>query len=283
MGIFDRVEHGLEAVHGAFAKAFKSEVQPVEIAAAIRRAMDDRAAVLGHGPRHRAQPLHRSSSADRLRAARRLRGGPRGRPRRRRPGARRLAALPARRPDRGHSSRARTSRPGSSGSARRPRDRVPAQPAIARAAAAGAGRPSAAPPAPSAGTGSPPAATARARSAADPAPTPRRTPAPAAPGQPGRPALARHRRRALPAAGRASPSLGRDDTADIILDDPGISRRHSEIRVTTDGPHLVAQHPRPRLDQRHLRQRRADHEPAARGRRPGHRRPHHVTFRAGRR
>jgi len=25
-----------------------------------------------------------------------------------------------------------------------------------------------------------------------------------------------------------------------VLDDPGISRRHSEIRVTTDGPHLVA-------------------------------------------
>ena len=34
--------------------------------------------------------------------------------------------------------------------------------------------------------------------------------------------------------------LGRDDSADIVLDDPGISRRHSEIRVTTDGPHLVA-------------------------------------------
>ena len=33
--------------------------------------------------------------------------------------------------------------------------------------------------------------------------------------------------------------LGRDDSADIILDDPGISRRHSEIRVTNDGPHLV--------------------------------------------
>ena len=33
--------------------------------------------------------------------------------------------------------------------------------------------------------------------------------------------------------------LGRDDTADIVLDDPGISRRHSEIRVTNDGPHLV--------------------------------------------
>ncbi|YAL83324.1 FhaA domain-containing protein [Dermacoccaceae bacterium W4C1] len=34
--------------------------------------------------------------------------------------------------------------------------------------------------------------------------------------------------------------LGRDDSADIILDDPGISRQHSEIRVTNDGPHLVA-------------------------------------------
>ena len=33
--------------------------------------------------------------------------------------------------------------------------------------------------------------------------------------------------------------LGRDDTADVVLDDPGISRRHTEIRVTSDGPHLV--------------------------------------------
>ena len=33
--------------------------------------------------------------------------------------------------------------------------------------------------------------------------------------------------------------LGRDDSADIILDDPGISRRHSELRVTTDGRHFV--------------------------------------------
>ncbi|NMM33275.1 MAG: DUF3662 domain-containing protein, partial [Phycicoccus sp.] len=50
MGLFDRVERGLErAVHGVFAKAFKAEVQPVEIASAMRRAMDDRAAVIGHG------------------------------------------------------------------------------------------------------------------------------------------------------------------------------------------------------------------------------------------
>ena len=34
--------------------------------------------------------------------------------------------------------------------------------------------------------------------------------------------------------------LGRDEEADIIISDPGVSRRHSEIRVTNDGPHKVA-------------------------------------------
>jgi pSer/pThr/pTyr-binding forkhead associated (FHA) protein len=33
--------------------------------------------------------------------------------------------------------------------------------------------------------------------------------------------------------------IGRDELADVVLDDPGISRRHCEIRVTNDGPHLV--------------------------------------------
>jgi pSer/pThr/pTyr-binding forkhead associated (FHA) protein len=33
--------------------------------------------------------------------------------------------------------------------------------------------------------------------------------------------------------------IGRDESADIVVDDAGVSRRHSEIRVTTDGPHLV--------------------------------------------
>lgn len=33
--------------------------------------------------------------------------------------------------------------------------------------------------------------------------------------------------------------LGRDSGADITLDDPGVSRRHAELRVTHDGPHLV--------------------------------------------
>ncbi len=50
MGLFDRVEARLErAVNGVFAKAFRAEVQPVEIASAIRRAMDDRASVVGKG------------------------------------------------------------------------------------------------------------------------------------------------------------------------------------------------------------------------------------------
>ncbi|WP_141397155.1 DUF3662 domain-containing protein [Mobilicoccus massiliensis] len=50
MGLFDRVEQRLErVVNGVFARAFKAEVQPVEIASAMRRAMDDRAAVVGQG------------------------------------------------------------------------------------------------------------------------------------------------------------------------------------------------------------------------------------------
>lgn len=52
MGLFDKLESKLEqGVNGAFARAFKSEVQPVEIASGIRRAMDDRAASVGRGKR----------------------------------------------------------------------------------------------------------------------------------------------------------------------------------------------------------------------------------------
>lgn len=50
MGVLDRFEKGIEkAVNGAFAKAFRSEVEPVEIASALRRECDDRAAVMGRG------------------------------------------------------------------------------------------------------------------------------------------------------------------------------------------------------------------------------------------
>ncbi len=48
--MFDRMEKGIErAVNGAFAKAFRSEVQPVEIASALRREIDDRATVVARG------------------------------------------------------------------------------------------------------------------------------------------------------------------------------------------------------------------------------------------
>ncbi|ACQ78298.1 FHA domain containing protein [Beutenbergia cavernae DSM 12333] len=50
MGVIDRFERGVErVVSGAFAKAFRAEVKPVEIASAIRRAMDDRTAVVARG------------------------------------------------------------------------------------------------------------------------------------------------------------------------------------------------------------------------------------------
>ena len=48
MGVLDRFEKGIErAVNGAFAKAFRSEVQPVEIASALRRECDDKATIVG--------------------------------------------------------------------------------------------------------------------------------------------------------------------------------------------------------------------------------------------
>lgn len=47
MGLLSRFEERIDrAVNGAFARAFKAEVQPVEIAAALQRELDDRAAVL---------------------------------------------------------------------------------------------------------------------------------------------------------------------------------------------------------------------------------------------
>ena len=47
MGLLERFEDSLDRlVNGAFARAFKAEVQPVEIAAALQREIDDRAAVV---------------------------------------------------------------------------------------------------------------------------------------------------------------------------------------------------------------------------------------------
>jgi len=48
--VLQRFERRLEGlVEGAFARAFKSELQPVEIASAVQREMDDRAAIVAQG------------------------------------------------------------------------------------------------------------------------------------------------------------------------------------------------------------------------------------------
>src|SRR5260370_13424488 len=50
VGVLQRFERRLEGmVEGAFARAFKSEVEPVEIASAVQREMDDRAAIVAQG------------------------------------------------------------------------------------------------------------------------------------------------------------------------------------------------------------------------------------------
>jgi hypothetical protein len=48
LGFIENFEHRLESfVNGAFSKAFKSQLQPVEISAAIKAKMDVSAAVMG--------------------------------------------------------------------------------------------------------------------------------------------------------------------------------------------------------------------------------------------
>ncbi len=50
VGVLQRFERRIEGlVNGAFARAFKAEVQPVEIAAALQRECDGRAAIVGRG------------------------------------------------------------------------------------------------------------------------------------------------------------------------------------------------------------------------------------------
>ena len=239
MGLFDRVEQRLErAVNGAFARAFKSEVQPVEIASAIRRAMDDRAAILGHGRTivpnlftvelsdtdyERLSGYDEELENELIAAAQEHAESQRYQP----GGPLQVNFASADDLETGV-FRLRTS------TARRPGT------APSRGNQEGA-EGYAAPPAPSA-----------------PAPAAPRTPGPHL-GDDGLEATQQHAPVAPPAP-RVNPAdrpwldvdgeryplmgaitvLGRDDTADIILDDPGISRRHSEIRVTTDGPHLVA-------------------------------------------
>ena len=209
MGLFDRVEQRLErAVNGAFARAFKSEVQPVEIAAAIRRAMDDKGAVLGHGRTFvpniytvelsPADHERLTSFSDAL--------------------SDELVASAQEHADSQHYT------PGGPIQVHfSAHDDLETGVFRLRTSTAKA-RPRPAPAAPSG------AAATEHQPAAAPAPAPRVNPN-------DRPWLEVDGDR-YPLMG-AITVLGRDDSADVVLDDPGISRKHSEIRVTSDGPHLV--------------------------------------------
>jgi hypothetical protein len=239
VGLFDRVEQRLErAVNGAFARAFKSEVQPVEIASAIRRAMDDRAAVLGQGRTivpnlftvelsdtdyERLGGYDEELENELIAAAQEHAESQRYQP----GGPLQVNFASANDLETGV-FRLRTStarRPGAA--PKRGEEEYAATPAPSPAA----------PPAPT------PAARPRhteddgleatQRQAPVPPPAQQRRVNPA-----DRPWLDVDGER-YPLMG-AMTVLGRDDSADIILDDPGISRQHSEIRVTNDGPHLVA-------------------------------------------
>jgi hypothetical protein len=216
--VFDRVERGLErAVHGVFAKAFKSEVQPVEIASAMRRAMDDRATTIGHG-RTFVPNLFTIELAptdfERLTGFSDML----------------TDELVASAQEHAESQRYQPGGPIQvsflsiedleTGVFR-------VRPATAKAQAAPSAQPV-------------PAAGGRSASTAQPpSPVAHREPAPA------RPLTHPAQRPWLDVDGDHYPLLaaitvlGRDNTADVILDDPGISRQHTEIRVTSDGPHLI--------------------------------------------
>jgi hypothetical protein len=239
MGLFDRLEAGLErAVQGTFAKHMRSAVHPVEIASTIRRAMDDRAVTgsgraivpnvftieLSPGDYDRLHPDLQSVEMDLVAAAEEHCEGQRYQP-----------AGPIDIIFEEHSDletgvfRIRPSK------ASKPRATglTGQRPAVRPQAPADAG---------DAGPAAPAAAAAVASPAAEQLDATARHPAPAPP----RPKRVNPADRPwLDVDGERYPLmgaitiLGRDDSADIILDDPGISRRHSELRVTTDGPHFV--------------------------------------------
>jgi hypothetical protein len=219
VGIINRVEHGLaKAVHGAFAKAFKSEVQPVEIASAIRRAMDDRAALLGHGRAmvpnlytielsetdyERLGDYEDELSEDLVAAAQEHADSQGYQPH----GPLEVHLVEGE----GLETGVFRVRPATS---KRGPDPEPA-PHVAP--------PRAVPP-------RVPTGTVVDERPVPPRPAPRSNPS-------SRPWLDIGGDR-YPLLGSLT-TLGRDYSADIVVDDPGVSRRHSEIRVTTDGPHLI--------------------------------------------
>ena len=265
MGLFDRLEAGLErAVQGTFAKHLRSAVHPVEIASHIRRAMDDRAVTssgraivpnvftieLSPSDYDRLHPDLQSVEMDLVAAAEEHCDGQHYQPAGPidiifeehddlETGVFRIRPSKASRPRAtGNTGQERALRPRAAAPAagcRCRRRAAPPGPGAVRSGAAGAAAAAGA-----ADASRRPSPTARAATTLD---ATARHPAPPAPARPKRANPAD--RPWLDVDGERYPLmgaitiLGRDDSADIILDDPGISRRHSELRVTTDGPHFV--------------------------------------------
>ncbi|MBM6401219.1 FhaA domain-containing protein [Phycicoccus sonneratiae] len=237
MGLLDRLEAGIErAVQGTFARHLRSAVHPVEIASNIRRAMDDRAVTssgraivpnvfvieLSPGDFDRLQPDLKNVEDDLVAAAEEHCEGQHYQPAGPidivfeehddlETGVFRLRPSKASRPRAtGLTGQQRPVRPQPSPG--------PAQAVAAAAAAHDEADADDGPTRPNQQQAAPPARPRRVNPA-------------------DRPWLDVDGER-YPLMG-AMTILGRDDSADIILDDPGISRRHSELRVTTDGPHFV--------------------------------------------
>lgn len=248
MGVFDKLERGLErAVKQPFARIFKAEVQPVEIASAMRKAMDDRAAVLGPGrtmvPNVFTIELaetdyERLSSYDRALTDELVAAAEDHADAQRyvSPGPFEVRLLSG---DDLETGIFRVRPAAKDGRARDDRDEhaAPARPRRERPA----------PPRPApAGRDDDdhhdePDAEADERDAAYRRPAPQ-VQAPVQP--PRRPAPQRHAPVTLEVDGRRVPltgavsTIGRDESCTVVVDDPGASRRHAEIRITHDGPHL---------------------------------------------
>lgn len=257
MGLFDKLERRLErTVNGTFAKVFRAEVQPVEIASAMRRAMDNRASSIGKNQRPIVPNVfdvelsrgdferltsYREELSDELIASamehadtqRYTAGGP-------------VAVTFT------ENTELETGvfhvRPSTAKHVENLEPVHPATPDPQDQSAPGYGPEQGTAAGPASG---PPGGGLGSSYAVNDQPT--QNAVPLAPQEPARPAAPppppprpKKDRPWLDLEGERYPllsartTIGRDDTADIILDDPGISRHHSEIRVTYDGPHLIA-------------------------------------------
>ena len=261
MSLFERMERKLErTVNGVFARAFRAEVQPLELASALRRAMDDRATVLGRGRTivpnlftvelapsdyERLTEFDEELEDELVAAAEEHAESQRYQPGgplqvlfeedeeletgvfRVRPATSRQRVEDGPQPDQPSDDDS----PGWELSDTHDDDDADSPAPLPPAARAAGAPPSPTPP-----------SRARPVVPEDDAPTSVQRPVP--PRQ--APPLSVHDRPWLEIDGERYPLiaamtvLGRDESADVVLDDPGISRRHCEVRVTNDGPHLVA-------------------------------------------